>query len=810
MSRLKLHRLISIFLLLPLISAIGVAANGSINGIVRDSQTGEPLPGANVMLVHSSMGASTDLDGKFAIQNVAPGSYTLRATYVGYKEKTVTVQVKDGTALKQDFRLVAIAVEGEEVVVTAQAAGQKGAINQQLASMPITNVVSRARIQELPDVNAAESVSRLPGVSLIRTGGEGSRVVIRGLSPQYNQITIEGVEQPSNVNSANNVTYFNEFDNGTSVPNVLGDRGMDLSMISSSMLGGIEVIKAITPDMDASVLGGIVNFDMRKAARELEPEVAGYTWFPKFELGSQAGYNNLRDSYQDYKFVGSVEKRFLDETIGIFAQGSAERRNLSAHELSVDYWLYDKDHGDAGLPELNSATLTDTKRLRERLGGTLVLDYQHETGSIGLMNTLSRSTTASTRSEEALTWRSNDLRFTVRESNATLSVLSNILSVKQELGSFRLDFKVSHNYSENSEPGSLRLNFWQRYAPSGFQNRGNLARLTPQELASFATPNIAGSSLADAGITDEYTDERSINSALDVETTLPISSDFSGKLKVGGAFLYRTRSYDLYNNGNVEYFRGGSTIDQITAQHPDWRSTSQAGTLAMMPFVTGQFLSGSFLEGGFPYPITLSPHHIRPYLAILTAANPESNNHQNKLANYFNDYSGNEKKSAAYAMFTLNVGDNIKILPGVRYQNLTSSYEAWRGRMLPNNQIQGNDTTVTVSHGYWLPMLHARYQPFEWLQLHFAYTNTLNYPDYGTITPRYVIGNAVVFYNNWRIKPARSENLDLVVAFHSNEIGLFMVNGFKKRITDLILSHLCERPEHLSGSLAVEGATLRV
>ena len=71
--------------------------------------------------------------------------------------------------------------------------------------MPIVNIVSRARIQELPDANAAESVSRLPGVSLIRTGGEGSKVVIRGLSPQYNQITIDGVELPSNVASGNNI-----------------------------------------------------------------------------------------------------------------------------------------------------------------------------------------------------------------------------------------------------------------------------------------------------------------------------------------------------------------------------------------------------------------------------------------------------------------------------------------------------------------------------------------------------------------------------------------------------------------------------
>jgi TonB-dependent receptor len=139
-------------------------------------------------------------------------------------------------------------------------------------------------------------------------------------------------------------------------------------------------------------------------------------------------------------------------------------------------------------------------------------------------------------------------------------------------------------------------------------------------------------------------------------------------------------------------------------------------------------------------------------------------------------------------MFTLNIGDNVRILPGVRYQNLTTTYSAFRGRLLPGEQIQRSDTTVTQSHGYWLPMVHARYQPLEWLQIHFAYTNTLNYPDYSTITPRYMVGDWAVVYNNWRLKPAHSENFDLVLAFHSNTIGLFSIDGFKKRIADLVFS----------------------
>jgi TonB-dependent receptor len=136
-------------------------------------------------------------------------------------------------------------------------------------------------------------------------------------------------------------------------------------------------------------------------------------------------------------------------------------------------------------------------------------------------------------------------------------------------------------------------------------------------------------------------------------------------------------------------------------------------------------------------------------------------------------------------MFTLNIGDDITILPGARYQNLTTSYKAMRGETVPGG-IQGKDTTVTLAHGYWLPMVHARYKPLGWLQIHFAYTNTLNYADYSTITPRYFIGPGFISYNNFRIKPARAENFDIVASVYANEVGLFSINGFKKRIKDLI------------------------
>ena len=766
MSDRVLRCLQLLLLLVSLIATLAFAASGTIEGTVRDSQTGEPLPGANVMIVKTSLGASSDINGKYTIREVPAGSYTLRATYVGYRQKEVTLEFKEGQALKQDFKLLAVGVEGEEVVVTAQAAGQKEAINQQLASMPVMNVVSAARIQELPDVNAAESVGRLPGVSLIRTGGEGSKVVIRGLSPQYNQITVDGVELSSNVNSQNSLIS-SDPNQGTAAASLLGDRGMDLSMISSSMLGGIEVIKAITPDMDATVLGGVVNFDMRKAAKETAASESGAaSWLPHLDLAAQAGYNQLRDTYNNYRFVGSVEKRFMDNSLGFFVQGAAERRNLSSNAMSAGYNLYDKSHGDAGIPAIEQLSMDDINRTRERVGGTFVVDYQHETGDIGFMNSLSKSTTKALNNAEIIAWKSNSITFQANETNNELTTLTNILTLRQDIPLFRLTFKASHAYSESLNPTDLLFTFWQR-SNSGFANLGDFSYADPRTLAMTATPNAAIAVFARLRSSDVLSRERTLNASLDLETSLGISEMVSGSLKFGGAVLHRTRDYDLNALDGGNY----------------WLS-SYPGLTSMYPFLDTGYDPKSYLNGDYPHPYSMKTDPMWDLLPSFRINGPESNN-GNNMESSFNDYNGHETKSAGYAMLTVKIGEDIKLLPGVRYQNLTTTYQAMRGMAVPGG-IQGGDTTVTQAHGYWLPMVHVRYSPLEWFTIHAAYTNTLNYSDYSTITPRYYISTGVIYYNNYRIKPARSENIDVVLSFHSNEIGLLTIDGFKKRIKDLI------------------------
>ncbi len=788
----RILRVIAALALLASCSGAGALAQkaGTLSGVIKDSQTGDVLPGANILLVGTGMGATSDIAGKYIVRSMPPGTYSLRVTYVGYKTVTTSFTMTEGGDMKKDFKMVSVAIEGETVVVTAQAQGQNEAINQQLTSMPVMNVVSAARIQELPDANAAESVGRLPGVSLLRTGGEGSGVVIRGLAPQYNQITIDGVELPSDVPSSNNLT---SADAGAQAgqANVLGDRADDLSMISSSMLGGIEVIKAITPDMDATLIGGVVNFDMRKAAKSMATEgtVQGSDWLPRVELRGQGSYNALKNTRDDFKLTGSVERRFFDDKLGVFIQATNEQRNLSDNELSVAYSLINKDQGDIPLAALSTMSITDAYRLRRRLGGTVVLDYQHDNGEIDLMNFASGSDTRGVNRGEYMnpgfSGGGSTLTYTAGATDNKLNVLSNLLTVKQELPIFHMDLKLSHSYSESHDPEDLSFDFLQN-SNVGFENlAGSLKYQPPITIYSNLTPNQDLARLQNLGTSNSFSRERTITGSLDLKTTIQLTDILSSQIKFGGMIQRRTRSYDYNTASGNQYYSGGGGIITAWERAYPWLVQTN-GNLAFSNWLYNGYKVGKFLNGDYSLPYVINPDLMWFLLPLATKTSTLEGYQVNTLGSTINDYNGTETKSAGYAMVTLNIGDEISVVPGVRYQNLSTEYTALGGILVPGNKLQGGVSTVDQAHGYWLPMVHIRYTPLDWFMLHFAYTNTLNYPDYSSITPRYLVATSFVTYNNWRLKPAQSENFDLVAALHSNEIGLFTVTGFKKSIRDLI------------------------
>jgi TonB-dependent receptor len=761
---------ILVCLISPLLSTVAFAANGTIAGSVKDAQSGEALPGANILIVGTSIGAASNLNGEYVLPKVPVGEYTIRVSYIGYEQLEVRVKVLADTKVNQDFQLKYVGLQAGEVVVTAQAEGQMQAINQQLRSPSIVNIVSSARIQELPDANAAESVGRLPGVSILRNGGEGTEIVVRGLQPKYNAVTVDGVRMASS--NSNN-------------------RSTDLSMISPYMLEGIEVIKAVTPDLDADVIGGTVNFKIREAGGGKEGL--------GFNLLAEGGYNGLSNApnkYNNYKYVASGEGRFLESRLGVFAQADLERRNLTSNDFGGSYNHLGSSRTEYITTGLN---LNDIPRDRRRANGILVLDYKLPEGKIGLMNFLSSGKTVVDNRGERYDTQNNLHYYSLAHSKSTLNTITNLLSVEKQLPIFQANLRLSHTYAETKNPDDWTVSFQQ--ASAGLSQFLNAANLNPRNIPKAANNNLSSTFLGSVVPSSSLAKERALTASLDLEKPMNISNLIAAVLKIGGKYRYQKRSY-VYDqfSGQGLGLQSAKFVDSLIAAHfPSTASYVNTTSIPITPFIDPTFDYGKFLDGDYTLGAPLNfamlseiANLLKTNAAIIAQRDAIAYFHDN-FASTTNNYSGHEDQSAFYVMTTIKIGPQLTIIPGVRYQDLRTTYTAARGIQNTASGLGGAyfhyDTTLTVGHSYWLPDVILRYKPLSWFDARLSYTNTLAYPDYNAIVPRIDVSTGgSIAWNNYKLIPSRSRNYDVYFSFYGNTVGLFTIGGFLKHIDNLIYS----------------------
>ena len=116
MKRMYLLCMLSLFA----VSQAFAGTTGKVAGVIKDAQTGEVLPGANVVVIGTRLGATTDIDGAYFILNVPPGIMEVQASMVGYATVTQTdVRVKIDQTAKLNFELREEALQGDEILVVA-------------------------------------------------------------------------------------------------------------------------------------------------------------------------------------------------------------------------------------------------------------------------------------------------------------------------------------------------------------------------------------------------------------------------------------------------------------------------------------------------------------------------------------------------------------------------------------------------------------------------------------------------------------------------------------------------------------------
>lgn len=721
---------------------------GSIRGVIEDASSGEVLPYANAALRETSLGATTEENGSFSIPSVPPGEYTLVLSYVGYQEKEIEVSVSSGSVT--DIGTVSLdfeAIMGEEVVVTMQLRGQAQAINKQVNSNRIVNAVSAERIREIPDRNAAESVGRLPGISIQRNSGEGSRIAVRGVDPRFNSITLNGQK----ISPAGG-----------------SDRSVDLSMISSDALGGIEVYKSITPDQDGDAIGGSVNILTKKADEGFQVRAL-----------AEAGYNNLVGGIGSKKGVLTVSNRFLDNKLGLIVSGTAFDANRDVDRLSIDYDASQSDSDGNPIVIVSNVNLQDRDERRVRYSATATSDYQFDNGEIVFDYFYARMDrdvmNRGIRYREPVL----NVNYEFNASETTTQMHNVGLRGNHDLGFMEISY--SGTFSSNRDETPLGYG-------SGFDETGGLdvSELsndpTPEEIVAVAYHNLDNALGGGIGYSNNLTTDRNASGQIDLTFPFRLGGAVSGYFKMGGKIRYKERVRDNNSYGFKDF------IDFQRAyirDNPDGRYLGN--NLLIWNYLDRDF-EPLELQTGFTLEHAMDPEII--YNTLMFYKDSARLWAPNYAGDFLNDYDAQERISAGYAMMEINLGKRVMFLPGIRIEQTYNTYNGLSGfvdfrggRQVPFIE----DTSATKTILDILPMFQLRYQMFDFLTIRGSVTKTLGRPNFFNLAPFTYIDKTkerTIIRGSTDLLNTTSWNYDAQVTYFSR-FGLLSAGVFYKSLSNI-------------------------
>ena len=749
---------------------IVLSQSSIIVGTIKDSNNQYPLVGANIFIKGTSLGTASSDNGIYEIVNISAGTYTLKATYIGYDSKELEITIINDQTLEINIELDYKVIKGQAIEVTAQAKGQMDAINKQLNSASIKNIISSDKIQELPDANAAEALARVPGLSIKREGGEGNKIVIRGLSPKYNKITVNG----ANLASTD-----------------ADDRSTDISMISQYVIEEIEVTKAGTPDQEADMLGGTVNFKLRKAKEGFHGN-----------LISKGMHNGLKETYDDYKIVMDVSNRFFSHRLGVITQIDTEKRNRSSHNLRANYDNTPADLSTVNPLNFNGLGLSEIIRDNTRKNHLLLIDYKIKNG------TLSYTSINSTIKKDIISYgESYGITQSLGGRYLNNGDIVNKINVMNETWNYEkqinpnLSFEIFNSFSRSTNGDTsyvFRFIQDQAFTEPLFNKNIN----TIQSFMIHDTNSIFFSGY-------DYVENKTIEKERSYGANLiykhKITDHISGKLKFGLKIKKKSRYYDR----DIEQgdFDGNSSFHaemrQGAIDYFDWMDGmySETSTAPIKYFENDAYDDENFLNGTYslgPFADLNKMVQLFSYMrknwsgAQIDFSNYIHNFH--KTSSLIYDYSGLEDYFGRYFMADMNIGTKLNIITGVRIEDNKTSYTSYHGQstVYPYFNSMGSDTVSNHKrkNSYTLPALFLKYQPINWLTLRYATTNTLTRPNYSDMIPLYNISgqNRTVVYRNPLLEPGISKNQDYVASFNNKYLGLLSFSYFTKHIKGLIFS----------------------
>lgn len=635
------------------------------------------------------------------------------------------------------------AVDLDRVEVRPQLESQTRAVDLKRSSDAIEDAVSSDAMGVYPDKNVAESLQRLPGVSVTRDQGEGRFVVIRGLDANLNSVSVDGIAIGTPEDAS---------------------RAAPLDVIPSDSTERLRVVKSPTPDMPGDAIGGAILVESASA----------------FDRDGRSLRGKIEASHQQLSGETSPKAAFnysevFADTFGVAVGVNYQKRTFESDNTEVEYGNFEGGADD----DLFATSLQRRKYEieRKRIGANLNLDWHPDEDNRYYLRTLySQFDDAETRQrtifdfgDEGITalggnqYRVDDLaadsiqkrmRYRTKKENTFAASMGG----ENRLSGAVVDYKVGYTRTEERVNDEMEARF--EYAGD------DLSATVDQ---NSRVPRIA---LSDAGWMDNgnYDFDRVVLSPKrvdDKEHSAQVNLRFDGdnaSYKVGLLGRWRDRDVD----SNERELRVG----------PD---------IALSDWTTGtpEHRGGTLGQG-------MSSDAMRRYWAQFGgqySARPQDAG-GNALASLEEDYTAREDIFASYAMGTWDIGA-LRIIGGVRVEN-TQFSATGNSVDVASNGRSYTVTPLTVSRSYTnvLPGLHLRYDAGDAWVLRAAANKTVSRPSFGDIAPRVGLsrGDEEVRIGNPQLDPYESKNVDLSIEKYIGTTGILSLGLFHKAIDGYIVN----------------------
>lgn len=634
----------------------------------------------------------------------------------------------------------------ETVVVTGE---REQAQEVKRQAQVILDIAPLDQIRSMPDSNAAEALQRLPGISLEADTGEGRFINIRGMDADLNGTTFDGVRMTaSNPSSPQS-----------------GARAVAFDSFPAGLIGGVEVIKSLTPDVDAEGLGGVVNIQPRTIPMGqdhiIDASVAG-------------GVEALRGS-PVYKGDITLGQRFFDGKLSVIFSYAFEQDHRGIDDVEADY-INDPTTIPAGTNAFLTKKAFDDVQYRW---------YQYHRSRQGYGGGFTYRPDANT----SLYLRGFDSGYSER-ANKHEFVISNladaIQSVNNATGAFTSSGAMSHYADINTKEdvgnelvefggntliadtvsADARLSWTEGHDRFPYSVNARFTNPTPFDVTYNNTDAthptyqaLGGVNLADPA---NYTVASGSNGP-----SKNTDTEYGGVANV-------SLPLDLIGEGGV--FKFGGSVRERSRRAQQFAADLNPVDQNLADYVSGPdifFYNGRYDLG--PQPI-FSKLLTIPQSAI--AADPTTFEHDNE-----NVYAGYGQYSTSFGQFDVVAGLRFEATDGTYRANTITTDALGNSLLTPN--------TATHNYNDFFPDLSVKYQPTDELQIRAAFSSAIARPGFNQITASRSVDlqNAVpiVTQGNPDLKPTLGRNFDLTASYFLPQGGIASIGLFYKKFSDYII-----------------------